>query len=102
MIRVNGFNIIINDVRQTLHYFVLPNNISDSLLIDLPELIQEEIAKWINGKTCDLFLDALNKKYTFRDSKVTRQVIGNNRYGERSRNLVISFESMILGFHRRK
>lgn len=102
MRHLNGSSIIIDDIRQPLHYFLLPKTIGDLLNINTPEIIHEHIDKWIRDGKCDLFLDGLNRKYTFRDAKVDNQVIQNNRYGTPSRDLRISYSTMMNGFIRRK
>lgn len=102
MIPNDGSLIIIDDIKQRLIYYLLPKNPGDELIIDLPEVIHKDIDLWIQNGKSDLFLDTLNKKYTFRDAAVKKQVIGVNRYGVNSRTLTIEFCVMINGFHRRK
>lgn len=99
---ISGGFLFVEDTKQPILYFILPKSNNDILNINLPEIVLERINDWIIKEVSDIFIDGINKKYTFIDAKVNRQVIQNNRYGMPSRDLYISYKSMIYGLHRRK
>jgi len=99
---ISGGFLFVKDIKQPILYFILPKSNNDILNINLPEIILEKINDWINNSACDIYIDGINRKYTFIDAKVDRQIIQKNRYGIPSRDLYISYKSMINGLHRRK
>lgn len=95
------YKIMINDIKQDIYYFLLPKNKDDMLMINVPEIINEKISKYINEEYFDLYLDAINKKYSFKSSKLVKHIMKNNIYGVKSRELYISFRSMSFGFNKK-
>lgn len=93
----------IGDIKQNLYYFSLPGDQRSLLYINLPMVVHQVFDDWITSSNdTDLFLDAINKKYTFYDASINRYIIGNNIHGLRSRSIHIKFKAMLSGFRRRK
>lgn len=101
MIPNDGSEIIVDDIKQKVIYYLVPKDDGDVLIVDLPEIVHEDIDAWINDGKKDLYLNTIKRKFTFRDALVDKQVIGVNRYGMTSRNLRVSYSTMLFGFHRR-
>lgn len=100
---LQGYKVVINNVDQLLYYFLLPKTATDHLNINFPLTVHESIHEWIESNSeIDLYLDAINRKYTFRDSIVDREVITTNRYGFKCRDIYIKFGVMFDGYKRRK
>ena len=94
--------IIINEVDQLLYYFLLPKFQDDPLNINMPLIVNEKIDEWLDSsQKVDLFLDAMNNKYTFRDSIVDREVRCDNRYGMPCRDVFIKYGTMFYGYQKR-
>lgn len=94
---------VIDEIKQLVNYYVLPNNQTEKLFVNLPEIIHEKYSDWINNKnSVNLFLETKIKKYTFTKAVVNyhKQVV--NRYGENSRDIKISFIEMQFGIRRNK
>ena len=102
MIHLSKSVLYLDDIKQQVFYFLLPKSPSEPLRINVSNIIHETYEQWMLSKCCkDLFLDAVNKKYTFIDAKVDNYRTFTNRYGWLSRDLTISFLSMSFGFNKR-
>lgn len=101
MIPNDGSEIIVRGIKQRVIYYLIPKNDGDKLIIDLPEIIHEEVDKWINGGKEDIYLSTMQRRFTFKDAMADRQTIGVNRYGIPSRNLEVCYSVLLFGFHRR-
>jgi hypothetical protein len=99
MIHLSKSFLYINEIKQPVYYFVLPKSPGDLLFVNVPEIVHEIFDQWMTEGKQDVFLDAINKKYTFTDAQVDNYVIGRNRYGRLSRSLNISFLAMSFGFN---
>lgn len=92
----------IDDTKQGAYFFVLPKSSGDVLYVSFPKVLNEAFHWWIEKKESkDLYLSADSKKYTFYGARVSSCVIGHNRYGKPSREIRISFDTMLLGFRRK-
>jgi len=99
---IENCEIIIDDVRQKLIYYLLPKNNTDKLILNLPEVINVKIDEWANNGNKDLYLRTAGSRYTFKNSSVDKQVFNVNRYGIKSRHLTVSYSCMFFGFKRSK
>jgi len=92
-------SVFIDELEQYLFFYLIPKNNKDKLILNMPYLIHERFAKWIDEKEiCRLLLMAGKQKYTFVDAKVNKCRVMNNRYGQKCHDLEVSYASMLYGF----
>lgn len=102
MMHLGGSSLYIDEIKQDIYYFILPKSVQDILLINVPIILHETIDRWVvSGEEKDMFLDAINRKFSFYDAKVDRYIIRKNRYDSQSRDLSLSFSSMLIGWRKR-
>jgi hypothetical protein len=93
---IHGYKIIVNGSEQLLYYFLLPKSSGDLLNVNMPLIVDEKVDEWMSSNnTVDIFLDAMNNKYTFKNSVVDREVRCNNRYGVPCRDVYIKYGVML-------
>jgi hypothetical protein len=91
--------LVINEHKQKINYYLLPKKSNDDLLINIPLIILEPIADWINKKfKSDVYLLLGISKYTLKDAYVNEHKIFINRYSLESREIKVKFNIMISGY----
>jgi hypothetical protein len=88
--------IVINENKQKINYYLLPKKLSSDLLINMPVIVLEPIANWINGKSkLNVYLLLGASKYTLRNAYVNEHKIYINRYNCESREIMVKFDFII-------
>ena len=95
--------IVLNDVKQDVYKYIIPSSVGDKLILTMPLIIHTDINDWIiNNNKCDLFLNTSVKRFSFYDAIVYRHSIKDVGEGSVCRDLIISFNTMVFGWRKRK